>query len=176
MTRSTMRRTAMAACVLLAGAALIAQSSWVDFKSVDGRFSIAVPCQLKMEKTQTPRVGAKPSSTDNLGLCTAVDEIYAVGWTDYEESYTFADEPELIANRDNLLKGLKANLLTSSWLTVGGVRTLEFTGNSEGTRLITSRVWLVGRRPYQLGILTPLASNRAANIRRFLTSFRLDEP
>jgi hypothetical protein len=129
-----------------------------------------------MEKTLTPRANGKPASTDFLGLCTAGDEIYAVGWTDYEDGYTFSDESELLANRDNLLKGLKANLLTSSWLTVDGVKVLEFTGNAGSTKLVTSRVWLVGRRPYQLGILTPLTSDRSVNIRRFLTSFRLVEP
>jgi hypothetical protein len=107
-------------------------------------------------------------------LClTSDDEMYVFGFTEYEAGVKFSDDAELNANRDNLVKGLTgATLLTSNPITYAGLRGLEFTANwSTQNKLVTSRVFVIDKRPFMLAIATPINQNRADNIRRFLTSF-----
>ena len=153
---------------------LLAQANWIAFNSADTTASFRAPCQTKASKTVGPPENGNPAHTDYVFLCQTPDEeMYLFGFTDYEAGYKFNDEAEMRANRDNLLKGLTGTtLLTSNPITYQGIRGIEFTANwMTQNRLVTSRVFVIGARPYMLVIATPINQNRADNIRRFLTSF-----
>jgi hypothetical protein len=167
------RAISVAAFVASAAAGLAAQTAWTTFTSQDTSASFVAPCLMKGNKTETAKQNGQPAHTDYLYICTAADEMYVFGLTDYEAGYTFDNDAELKANRDNLVKGLEgATLLTSDGITYAGLRGLEFTVNWANTsKLVTSRVFMVGRRPYMLAVATPLNQNRSENIRRFLASF-----
>jgi len=97
--------------------------------------------------------------------------MYLFGFTDYEAGFTFGNDAELTANRDNLVKAIAgATMLTSDTITMRAPRA-RIHRQRHGTRLITSRVFIVGLRPYMLAVMTPLNQNRSENIRRFLASF-----
>jgi len=170
-----MKRIALAALIAFAGVvpAAFAQTAWTTFKSPDTSASFQAPCETKGSKTVGPRENGSPAHTDYLYLCQIADEMYVFGFTDYEAGWKVDFDGELKANRDNLIKGLGgATLLTSDTITYEGLRGLEFTANwMTQSRLVTSRVFIIGSRPFMLAVATPINQNRAENIRRFLASF-----
>ena len=161
----------MIAFLLLA--VLAGQAGWTKFASTDTSASFEAPCTLRGDKTSVPRAGIQPAHTDWIYSCTAADEQYLFGFTEYEASFKPDPEGERRMNRDNLVKGINATVLTSNTITTAGNLTaLEFTANwAERNRLVTSRVFFLNNRPYILAIVTPIAADHSANIRRFLQSF-----
>jgi len=172
------RLVATALVVTAAVTAVSAQSAaWTRMTSDDGRFSVVAPCAFTLEKGFTPRKGDDPSFTSFLYTCQPVPgQMYLGGWVDYEAGYKFDTDAELKANRDNLVTGVGGTLLTSGPVTYAGRTGLEFTVNVKGTNLITSRVFVVGPRPYQIAIMTPIGRDHSDDIRRFLDSLRLPAP
>jgi hypothetical protein len=75
-------------------------------------------------------------------------------------------------NRDNFVKGLNATLLTTKFVTIDGYSALEFTAELP-QRIFRSRVYMVGRRPYQIVIGSPKGVDDSANIERFFNSFKV---
>ena len=148
-----MKRIALAALIAFAGVVPVAfaQTAWTTFTSPDTSASFQAPCETKASN----------------------DEMYVFGFTDYEAGWKLDFDGELKANRDNLIKGLGgATLLTSDTITYEGLRGLEFTANwMTQSRLVTSRVFIIGSRPFMLAVATPINQNRAENIGRFLRSF-----
>ena len=173
---ATMHRPAfvafLAAVLTLAGAAAGAQTGWQETSNPTGRLAVAMPCSGTWTSQVTDDVNSGPY-TSNLLVCRANDEVYLVGWVDYQPSYRPDIQAELKANQDNFIKGIDAVLLTSNPITSMGYMGLEFTGNMRGMNLATSRVLMDGYRPYMLAVLTPIGQDRSENIRRFLTSFRI---
>lgn len=161
---------------LMAAAAAVAQSSWIDFKSAEGQLSVSVPCQPAITSDLVP---GPPAFTSSVFMCSAPGgEVYTFGWVEFEPSpdedksgLTLDPDVELAANRDNLLYKIGAKLLTSNTTSIDGRRTLEFTASRNNLQLVTSRVFIAGRRPYQIAVFTPLNEDHSANIRRFLASF-----
>ena len=81
-------------------------------------------------------------------------------------------EAELEANRDNFVKGISATLTSSRTLTLDSYRVLEFTADT-ADRTFKSRVYMVGRRPYQIVIGYPKDDPDAAATNRFFNSFKV---
>ena len=168
----------IAALGVLMMAAAAQQSSWIDFKSAEGRLSVSVPCQPSVTSDTVP---GPPAYTSSVFMCSASGgEVYSFGWVEFEPGYTpDFDEPGLtpeydavlIANRDNLLEKIGATLLTSNTSSIADRRTLEFTATRRNAQLLTSRVFIAGGRPYQITVVTPLSEDHSVNIRRFLSSF-----
>ena len=142
-----------------------AQVSWNTITG--GQMAMSMPCTGTWETTK------EPGSTTQIYLCKNGNDTYLASWTDYVPSFKVETSAELKANRDNLLKGVGAVLLTNSDITFQGLPGLEFTANVKGTYLITSRVIIQGRQPFMLATMTPLSENRADNIQRFFASLRI---
>ena len=85
--------------------------------------------------------------------------MFLIGWVDYDPSFNFNRQSELEMNRDNFVKSVKAQLLTSRALTIDGYPALEFTAEMPN-RIFKSRVYMVGRRPYQIVIGSPKGVGR----------------
>lgn len=98
--------------------------------------------------------------------------VFVIGWVDYDPRFNFNRQAELEMNRDVFVRDVKARLLTSRALTIDGYSVLEFTAEN-AERTFTSRVYMVGRRPYQIVIGSPKGENDSVNINRFLNSFKV---
>ena len=144
----------------------IQSQDWTTFNSAAGKFSVLLPAQPKMQ-TDTSRT--YPNYTTNLFISKTTTDYFVIGWVDYESSYTFDAQKELEANRDNFIKGINGTLVSTTNTKFNGYQAIEFVAQS-GSFYWTSKVFLVGRRPYQLlaGSNTGKASNDES---KFYNSF-----
>lgn len=143
---------------------------WVKFTSELGLFSVLMPL-LPEEKTETTPSDNGPYTT-HLFIARDPTNVYLIGWVDYDPSFNFNKRSELLANRDNFVKGISATLLSSQTLRLDGYDALEFTAEASG-RIFRSRVYMVGRRPYQIVIGYPKDVNDPAVVNRFFNSFKV---
>ena len=145
-------------------------SGWVKFTSENGRFSVLMP-EIPPEKTETVDSAHGPYTT-HLFVVKDTTSVYLIGWVDYDPSFNFNRQAELEANRDNFVKGISATLLSSKATVVDGYSTIEFTAET-ADRVFKSRVFMVGRRPYQLVIGSPKGMDDTASVERFFNSFKV---
>src|SRR5689334_9804578 len=144
-------------------------SGWVKFISDEGHFSVLVP-DSPTEKTETTDSQHGPYTTHLFVVKGA--SVYLIGYVDYDPSFNFNRQAELEANRDNFVKGIKATLIGSRPLTLDGYPALEFSAEA-GDRTFQSRVYMVGRRPYQIVIGYPKDDPDAVARNRFFESFKV---
>lgn len=130
--------------------------------------------KIPQEKTETKDSSPGPFTT-HLFLVRDEPNVYLIGWVDYDPRFNFNRQAELEANRDNFVKGIKATLLTSRPMMIDGYSALEFTAET-ADRIFRSRVYLVGRRPYQIVIGSPKGIDDSANVNRFFNSFKVNLP
>jgi len=145
-------------------------SGWVKFISDEGHFSVLVP-DSPTEKTETTDSQHGPYTT-HLFVAKAGTSVYLIGYVDYDPSFNFNRQAELEANRDNFVKGINATLVTTRGTVINGYSAIEFTADA-GDRVFKSRVFLVGRRPYQLVIGSPKGTDDTANVTKFFNSFKV---
>jgi hypothetical protein len=171
-----MTKKILAAMFLLLSAALTAgaqtPAGWVKFSPPGSQFSVLLPTQPK-EDTQTSQSPHGPYTTHLFTSISSDREIYLVGWVDYAPSFNFGIQAELEANRDNFVKSAKAKLLGTTPIKLGTHPGIEFKAELPGQADIVSRVYIVGRRPYQLIALTPAGRGPSANVERFFSSFQV---
>ena len=144
--------------------------SWVKFTSENGRFSVMMP-EIPPEKTETQESSNGPYTT-HLFVVKDTTSVYLIGFVDYDPSFNFNRQAELEANRDNFVKGISATLLSSKATVIDGYSALEFTAET-ADRIFKSRVFMVGRRPYQLVIGSPKGMDDSASVERFFNSFKV---
>jgi hypothetical protein len=58
---------------------------------------------------------------------------------------------------------------------IDGYSAIEFTAET-GDRIFKSRVYMVGRRPYQIAIGSPRGQDDSVNVNRFFNSFKVSLP
>ena len=160
--------------LLIAALAAAAQppAGWVKFSPPGSNFSVLLPVEPK-EDTQTTPSQHGPYTTHLFTAISPEREIYLVGWVDYDPKFNFNVQGELEANRDNFIKGVKAKLLGTNPIKLGAYPGIEFTAELPGQANIISRVFIVGRRPYQLIALTPVGRDSSAGVGRFFSSFQI---
>jgi hypothetical protein len=143
---------------------------WVVFNSEPGRFSVRLPAK------PTDRVQTVPGEhgpyASHLFAVKSAKSVFLLAWVDYDPSFNFAPQSELETSRDNFVEGIKATLLTSKNVTFDGYQAIEFTAETNDT-LYKSRVYIVGRRPYQLVAGTAKGADDSANVARFFESFKV---
>lgn len=98
--------------------------------------------------------------------------MFVVGWVDYDPRFNFERQAELEANRDNFVKNLNATLLETRNLKIDGFQAIEFSAETED-RIFRSRVYLVGRRPYQIIIGSPKNLDDSVKVNKFFNSFKV---
>jgi len=147
-------------------------AGWVKFNSELGRFSVLMP-ETPTDKTETTPSEHGPYTTHLFIVRDKVkDNVYLIGWVDYDPSFNFNKQSELDANRDNFVKGIQATLLSTRPLTIDGYQALEFVAETSD-RIFKSRVYMVGRRPYQIVIGYPKGQEDLLTINRFFNSFKI---
>jgi len=148
-------------------------SGWVKFTSDDGHFSVMMP-ETPTDKTETTDSTHGPYTT-HLFIVKDTTSVYLIGWVDYDPSFNFNRQAELEANRDNFVNGIKARLLSTRPTVIDGYSAIEFTAETDD-RVFKSRVYMVGRRPYQIVIGSPKNQDDTANVNRFFNSFKVRLP
>ena len=167
-----MRRSAflfsIALSIFVLSTSAFAQTEWKKFTPTGESISVLFPVEPK-SSVETKDSQHGPYTTH---LFTAADEgtFYIFGYTDYDPGFNFGIQAEINANRDNLVKGIKATLTGESPITVAGSKGIEFTAESANGMFFTSRVFIIGRRPYQLAVATRKGADQT-NAKKFLTSF-----
>jgi hypothetical protein len=148
-------------------------SGWVKFTSEQGNFSVLMP-EIPEDKTETTPSVPGPYTT-HLFIVKDATSVYLIGWVDYDPGFNFNRQAELEANRDNFVKGIQARLVSSRPTVIDGYSALEFTAETED-RVFKSRVYMVGRRPYQIVIGSPKGYDDTASVNRFFNSFKVHLP
>ncbi|HEX5964589.1 MAG TPA: hypothetical protein VFY51_01610 [Pyrinomonadaceae bacterium] len=147
-------------------------AGWVRFTSELGRFSVLMP-EIPTDKVETTQSEHGPYTTHLFITRDASStNVYLIGWVDYDPSFNFNKQSELAANRDNFVKGIKATLISTRPLTIDGYQALEFVAEL-GDRAFKSRVYMVGRRPYQIVIGYPKDQEDPLATNRFFNSFKV---
>ena len=145
-------------------------NGWVKLISDTGRFSVLMP-STPTEKTETTDSTHGPYTT-HLFVVKDDTSVYLIGWVDYDPRFNFNRQAELEANRDNFVKGIQATLLSTRATVINGYSAIEFTAEA-GERIFKSRVFMVGRRPYQIVIGSPKGTDDTASVNRFFNSFKV---
>jgi len=143
---------------------------WVNFSSTDGLFTVLMP-DTPTEKTETTQSEHGPYTT-HLFVLRGESNVFLIGWVDYDPSFNFNRQAELEANRDNFVKGINATLRTTRSLTLSGYSAIEFTADT-ADRTFLSRVYMVGRRPYQIVIGVPKGGEDSSDATKFFNSFKV---
>jgi len=145
-------------------------SGWVKFTSPEGHFSVLMP-EIPQDKAETVDSSHGPYTT-HLFIVKDTTSVYLIGWVDYDPSFNFNRQAELEANRDNFVKGISATLISTRPTVIDGYSAIEFTAET-ADRVFKSRVFMVGRRPYQIVIGSPKGQDASAETDRFFTSFKV---
>lgn len=143
---------------------------WVRFSSTAGRFTVLMP-EIPQDKTETTPSDHGPYTT-HLFVVRDTKNVYLIGWVDYDPSFNFNRQGEMEANRDNFVKGIKATLTSTRTFNIDGYPALEFTADTDD-RTFKSRVYMVGRRPYQIVIGCPKGDEDLVATNRFFDSFKV---
>ena len=146
---------------------------WVNFDSEEGHFSVLVP-EIPTDKVETVDSSHGPYTT-HLFIVRDPKNVYLVGWVDYDPSFNFNRQSELEANRDNFVKGINATLLNTQSVVLLGFSALEFKAET-ADRAFWSRVYMVGRRPYQIVVGYPKAEDIPSDASKFVNSFKVKLP
>ena len=123
------------------------------------------------DKAETTQSDHGPYTT-HLFIVRDEKNVYLIGWVDYDPSFNFNRQAELEANRDNFVKGINATLINTRATTIDNFPVIEFTAET-ADRLFRSRVFMVGRRPYQIVIGYPKDQPDAVATNRFFNSFKV---
>ena len=166
-------RANLVVVVVLAGFAVCAhaQKGWTRYSPEGGNFSVLMPGNPKVEVEN--KIGPFGAYTSNLFSETKAGTFYLIGWTDYPTNVTLDVQGEINATRDNFIKSVNGRLIAEKEISLDGHPGLEFTAEMNSKFFVTSRIYVVGNRPYQILAVTPKYSGQT-DANRFLWSFRLD--
>jgi hypothetical protein len=155
--------------ILFASLCVIGQAfaqDWINYNSNEGKFTVALPVEPSVQ-TDTSRT--TPKYITKVVLSRHQGEMFVIGWVDYEPSFKFDDQKELEGNRDNFIKSINGTLLETKNTAFRGYKALEFTATA-GSWFWTSKVFIIGRRPYQL-VVGSNTGKPSENENKFYNSF-----
>jgi hypothetical protein len=142
--------------------------TWTRFSPPGGGFSILIP------QTPSEQVENKDTPvhyTSHLFSTREPNLIYLIGYTDYDPKYRFNAESELIANRDNFIKGVNGKLDESVKINFDGQPGIEFTAEA-GAVFFKSRVYIKGSRVWQVAVAVTTGQRDNESAEKFLNSFK----
>lgn len=142
---------------------------WIKFAPAGGGFSVLVPAEPKaMDATPIK------DFTSHIFGVNVDNAVFVVCYGDYAPSVHLDSDAELLANRDNFLKGLQGTTTETTKIQLDGRSGIEFTGESS-QYTFASRVFISGNRVYQVAVGVPKGMDYAANTTRFLKSFAFSD-
>ncbi len=144
--------------------------AWSIFTSKAGRFSVLLP-GTPTETIETKQSDQGPYTT-YLYILREQGNGFLIGWVDYDPTFNFNRQLELEMNRDKFIENQKAKLVETRQIRIDGFLAIEFTAETTD-QIFRSRVYMVGRRPYQIIISSPKGLDDSANVNRFFNSFKV---
>ncbi len=144
----------------------LSSGAWIPFSSAEGQFSVLFPGTPE-EKTQKEK-----NDTSHTLTLVSGQEVYIIGWTDYDPNLELGTLLDADRNRDDFMKEVKAELVSSKLIKLGNNPGMEFTSQS-ATRLFFSRFYVVGRRAYMMSISVLKGQEKSSSISKFLSSFKI---
>jgi hypothetical protein len=137
---------------------------WVKVAPEGAGFSVMMPT------SPTEAVESKELFTVHSFVVNTGNTLLIVVYVDYAPSMKMSEAAELAANRDNFLKGVNAQLISSKEIKLDGRSGLEFTGEDDH-RVYKSRVYIFGNRVHQIASATLKDDQDTESVDRFFTSF-----
>lgn len=163
----------LAACAMAFGQSNQGAGTWETFTSDAGHFSVLMPG--RPQPNEAKQDSPHGPYTVHLFTARADRRVYLVGWVDYDPNFRFDTQKELEVNRDNFVKGVKGQLTgTTKPIKLGDHPGIEFTAESEQA-LFRSRVYIIGRRPYQLVALRLKGLDESPDDAKFFSSFAIKQ-
>ena len=159
---------------------------WQTFNSPEGRFSVVVPTEPKAEVREVDSVVGKLTLYSYASSSEAAYLMVSYGDYPNEPADAAIAEKVLDGVREGVLKSIGGEVISASKIVLKGRASSgaplieypgrEFTGNKiqDGSEIYYSwKVYLVGRRLYQLAAITNKANATSPDISKFLTSFQV---
>ena len=144
---------------------------WVKIAPAGQGFEVMMPGTV--EPSIETKAGPEGPVTTTLYILRAPTGVFLVGYADYDPKFNFDIRAEINANRDNFMKSFKdGKILGEKERSVGGGPGIEFTADLNATTFMTSRVFVIGRRPYQLAFISAKGSDQA-DAAKFFDSFKV---
>jgi hypothetical protein len=149
-------------------------SAWKEFRCDEGGFTITLPGRPAVA-TQQQETTAGPLAVKTYTLrLGAGDAAYIVAFNDYPEAVLRASTPDEILDR--VVKGALGDhgkLRRQLPVEFEKHKGRDVLGSVHGGLEYRSRFYLVGKRLYQISVVSKAAAVRAEDVSKFLESFRL---
>ena len=167
-------RSIIVAAVLIFGSIIdVSAQDWVKFAPAGGGFEMVMP-GTPTASVET-KEGPKGPVTTSLYILRNEAGTFFIGYADYDPKFKFDVRAEINANRDNFMAPFKeGKVLSEKEKSVASSPGIEFTAELNPTTVMTSRIFVVGRRPYQIAVITPKGADQADTL-RFLDSFKVTQ-
>ena len=149
---------------------------WPTLSSPEGRFSALMP---EKPKTSVQHVDTAVGKLAYYSFASSNNTChFMISYADYPHEPASATQTEAVLDgvRGGVMKGLAAELMSETKVTLNGHpgRELRAKKMSEGSEVVFSwKMFLVGRRLYQMAVVTSKANAESADIQKFFTSFQL---
>jgi hypothetical protein len=169
-----MRRLAFAVCGLILAhfGPVQAQEGWKPITA--GGMTVSQPCSAEWDTVRREVPEEAAIVTAHMLVCKTSDTLFLLSWTDIETRNRIDGMTVLRSSRDAMLKEIGgALLMTSGDIEHDGLKGLEFTANLRDRLLLSGRAVFHEKKWYTVTIGTPIKQDRSADIKRFLTSFRI---
>jgi hypothetical protein len=174
-----LRKTSTAVLIVFACSAIALgfqlPSDWVSFNSPEGHFAIGMPTKPEDNVKEIDSAVGKLQLHSFTSASALV--FFMVSYGDYpNEPAADRREPVLDGVRDGVISSLGGELISETKMNIDGYPGREFlaTKTLEGKETtFTWRVYLVGRRVYQVAAAARKADSTSTEISKFFNSFRL---
>jgi hypothetical protein len=146
----------------------------VKISPAAGHFSVTFPGSAEVPEKAETKTGTGPAYpyTTHLFLQRDGEPLYLAGWVDYNPSFNFGPRAEMVANRDNFLKGVGGTLVSEKNIKLASYDGIEFVGDIKGQRSVTGRVYIIAKRPILFIVVAPTGTH-GEDIAAFLNSVKL---
>ncbi|GMV88151.1 MAG: hypothetical protein AMXMBFR81_10820 [Chthonomonas sp.] len=142
---------------------------WTEFKSPEGGFAIRFPRKPDYE-VQPAEAG---SPTIHMYTSALGDDVYIASFHDMPISGALDEVQGILHSaRDGFAGGVGGKVADQKPFTFGPLKGLEFAVEAEGV-YATARLYLVGKRLYQIAVMGSKDNRKDTDVRRYLESFRL---
>jgi serine/threonine protein kinase len=144
---------------------------WQEFSSQEGRFSVMMPGKPQPEAMDTGSgiTGGKIFTVDTGGI------FYGVAYSDYESNIVSGQTTDQLLNgaKEGVLYNTEGDLLSDNEIWIDSYPGKELRVQAPDNMLLRQRLYLVENRLYQVIIVTDNETAYAADIDKFVQSFKL---
>jgi hypothetical protein len=164
--------------MLLMAAGTIALSHAAEVKSDAGRFAITAPVELK---EQTKSVDGEEGKKIELHVFQGEKDgkAYFVVYSDRATDTAKQEDIEKLLDgaRDGLIGGMKGKVTNETKIAMAGNAGRELDVDAKFNEIdskVKARLYMVGKRLYQIMIVTPVGKGTPEEMVEFLNSFKLN--